>query len=36
MRHDLPPVESSQITGVFLGDEAVRYDDVLPPIIIQI
>jgi hypothetical protein len=36
LRHDLPPIETSQIAGVFLRDEAVGDHDVLPPVVVEI
>ena len=36
LRHDLPPVETSQVSSIFLGDEAIGDKDILPAVIIQI
>ena len=36
LRHDLSPVETSQVARVFLGDEAIGDKDILPAVVIQI
>lgn len=36
LRHDLPPVETSQVIRILLGDESVAYKEVFPAIVIQI
>ena len=36
LRHDLSPVEASQIAGIFLSNEAVGDHDVFPAIVVEI
>ena len=36
LRHDLPPVDASQVAGVFSADEAIGDEDIVEAIIIEI
>ena len=36
MRHDLPPVDASQVSTVFGGDKAIGHQQVVQPVIIKI
>ena len=36
LRHDLPPVETSQVIRVSLSDESIGYEEVLPSIVVEV
>ena len=36
MRHDLSPVETSQVVGALAGDVTVGHNQILPPVVVQV
>ena len=36
LRHDLSPVDTSQVTGVIGGDESVGDEEVIPAIVVEV
>ncbi len=36
LRHDLPPVDTSQVAGVRSGDEAIGDQDIVPAVVVEI
>jgi len=36
LRHDLPPIDTSQIASILGGDESVRNHQILPAILIEV